>query len=272
MALLDPTFEAFFTPQDVTAHAVDEAIALEFGGDVSEWTSDYSNLIVPQAPIRQSSFCAVSFTGLDNHCVAPVALIAPTSPAASVATIAPTRLGNAAASDWEIPSLSSKGRNRGPRKKGIEKTCLSRPCQSTHAQALAAHLTRSHASANARSLSHLQLMPPILATGCRTSRVLCDRSSFPCKRCARLGRVCNEPGTVARGRPSKQRLAERARQAAEAAEAAEQEAQSGDNDAIEDTSFSLNLLSSSQELLAMPFDDDNDDDSTVGSTDWAECL
>jgi len=237
MALLDPTFEAFFTPQDVTAHDVDEAIAVEFGGDVSEWTSDYSNMIVPQAPIRQSSFCAVSFTGLDNHCVAPVALIAPTSPAASVATIAPTRLGNAAASDWEIPSLSSKGRNRGPRKKGIEKTCLSRPCQS-----------------------------------CRTSRVLCDRSSFPCTRCARLGRECIEPGSVARGRPSKQRLAERARQAAEAAEAAEQEAQSGDNDAIEDTSFSLNLLSSSQELLAMPFDDDNDDDSTVGSTDWAECL
>jgi len=50
-------------------------------------------------------------------------------------------------------------------------------------------------------------------TSCRSSRVLCDRG-LPCRRCVRLGRQCTEPGSVPRGRPSRARLAERARLAA----------------------------------------------------------
>jgi len=45
---------------------------------------------------------------------------------------------------------------------------------------------------------------------CRISRVLCDRG-LPCRRCTRLGCECVEPASVPRGRPSKKRLAERAR-------------------------------------------------------------
>ena len=62
----------------------------------------------------------------------------------------------------------------------------------------------------------------------------------------RLGRECIEPGSVARGRPSKQRLAERARQAAEAAE------QQGGAPA-----------SSAQELPAMQANDDCSDEGSV---------
>ena len=56
---------------------------------------------------------------------------------------------------------------------------------------------------------------PRPCTGCRTSKVLCDRSN-PCGRCTRLGIECTVPKTVPRGRPSLQRVAERARLAKEA--------------------------------------------------------
>ena len=50
--------------------------------------------------------------------------------------------------------------------------------------------------------------------GCRTAKVLCDRED-PCTRCVRLGVECAIPGTVPRGRPSRARLAERAKAQAE---------------------------------------------------------
>jgi len=53
-------------------------------------------------------------------------------------------------------------------------------------------------------------------TRCRYAKVLCDRG-YPCTRCSRLGLECCKPKYVQRGRPSKQRLLERA-----AATAAEQ--------------------------------------------------
>ena len=52
--------------------------------------------------------------------------------------------------------------------------------------------------------------------GCRVAKVRCDRN-YPCTRCVRLGTECITPKSVPRGRPSRARLAERARLAGLAA-------------------------------------------------------
>lgn len=100
--------------------------------------------------------------------------------------------------------------------KSTQKAQLSRPCAS-NARRLVEY--QPHLRLSTRSRRPEPSHPALLSTactpcsaGCRASRVLCDRG-LPCLRCVRLGRECVEPGSVPRGRPSRERLAERARAA-----------------------------------------------------------
>merc|ERR1719473_282996 len=75
---------------------------------------------------------------------------------------------------------------------------------------LSAKAKRGRGVADSSKLPPGKLSRP--CTCCRVAKVRCDRN-YPCTRCTRIGAECTTPKSVPRGRPSRARLAERARQA-----------------------------------------------------------